>query len=57
MVTHNPELAKTYPPRIASIDGNILSDSNHTNKSEESKQGTFIHEDEDEFMTALNSII
>ena len=40
MVTHNPELAKTYSTRIVQVlDGNILSDSNPYEPIEESKQG------------------
>lgn len=43
MVTHNPELAKTYSTRIVQVlDGNILSDSNPYESTEEPKQGTFI---------------
>ena len=40
MVTHNPELAKTYSTRIVQVlDGNILSDSNPYEPTEETKQG------------------
>ena len=40
MVTHNPELAKTYSTRIVQVlDGNILSDSNPYEPTEEPKQG------------------
>lgn len=39
MVTHNPELAKTYSTRIVQVlDGNILSDSNPYEPTEEAKQ-------------------
>ena len=39
MVTHNPELAKTYSTRIVQVlDGNILSDSNPCEPTEETKQ-------------------
>ena len=39
MVTHNPELAKTYSTRIVQVlDGNILSDSNPYEPTEEPKQ-------------------
>ena len=40
MVTHNPELAKTYSTRIVQVlDGNILSDSNPYEPTEEKTQG------------------
>lgn len=40
MVTHNPELAKTYSTRIVQVlDGNILSDSNPYELTEEKTQG------------------
>ena len=40
MVTHNPELAKAYSTRIVQVlDGNILSDSNPYEPTEEPKQG------------------
>lgn len=40
MVTHNPKLAKTYSTRIVQVlDGNILSDSNPYEPTEEPKQG------------------
>ena len=40
MVTHNPELAQTYSTRIVQVlDGNILSDSNPYEPTEEPKQG------------------
>ena len=39
MVTHNPELAKTYSTRIVQVlDGNILSDSDPCEPTEETKQ-------------------
>ena len=55
MVTHNPELAKTYSTRIVQVlDGNILSDSNPYESTEEPKQGD-IHftKTKMSFMTAL----
>ena len=40
MVTHNPELAQAYSTRIVQVlDGNILSDSNPYELTQESKQG------------------
>ena len=40
MVTHNPELAQAYSTRIVQVlDGNILSDSNPYESTEETKQG------------------
>ncbi len=40
MVTHNPELAQAYSTRIVQVlDGNILSDSNPYEPTQESKQG------------------
>ena len=40
MVTHNPKLAQTYSTRIVQVlDGNILSDSNPYEPTQESKQG------------------
>ena len=40
MVTHNPELAQKYSTRIVQVlDGNILSDSNPYDPTEETKQG------------------
>lgn len=40
MVTHNPELAQAYSTRIVQVlDGNILSDSNPYDPTEETKQG------------------
>lgn len=55
MVTHNPELAKTYSTRIVQVlDGSILSDSNPYEPTEETKQGD-IHftKTKMSFMTAL----
>ena len=55
MVTHNPELAKTYSTRIVQVlDGNILSDSNPYEPTEEPKQGD-IHftKTKMSFLTAL----
>lgn len=55
MVTHNPELAQTYSTRIVQVlDGNILSDSNPYEPTEEPKQGD-IHfaKTKMSFMTAL----
>ena len=55
MVTHNPELAKAYSTRIVQVlDGNILSDSNPYETTEEPKQGD-IHftKTKMSFMTAL----
>ena len=55
MVTHNPQLAKTYSTRIVQVlDGNILSDSNPYEPTEEPKQGD-IHftKTKMSFMTAL----
>ena len=55
MVTHNPELAKTYSTRIVQVlDGNILSDSNPYEPIEESKQGDIqLTKTKMSFMTAL----
>ncbi len=55
MVTHNPKLAQTYSTRIVQVlDGNILSDSNPYEPTEETKQGD-IHftKTKMSFMTAL----
>ena len=55
MVTHNPKLAQTYSTRIGQVlDGNILSDSNPYEPTEETKQGD-IHftKTKMSFMTAL----
>ena len=55
MVTHNPELAKTYSTRIVQVlDGNILSDSNPYESTEETKQGDIqFTKTKMSFMTAL----
>ena len=55
MVTHNPELAKTYSTRIVQVlDGNILSDSNSYEPTEETKQGDIqFTKTKMSFMTAL----
>lgn len=55
MVTHNPELAKTYSTRIVQVlDGNILSDSNPYEPTQESKQGDIqFTKTKMSFMTAL----
>ena len=55
MVTHNPELAQTYSTRIVQVlDGNILSDSNPYEPTEESKQGDIqFTKTKMSFMTAL----
>ena len=55
MVTHNPELAKTYSTRIVQVlDGNILSDSNPYEPTEEAKQGDIqFTKTKMSFMTAL----
>lgn len=55
MVTHNPELAKTYSTRIVQVlDGNILSDSNPYEPTEEPKQGDIqFTKTKMSFMTAL----
>ena len=55
MVTHNPELAKTYSTRIVQVlDGNILSDSNPYELTEETKQGDIqFTKTKMSFMTAL----
>ena len=55
MVTHNPELAKTYSTRIVQVlDGNILSDSNPYDPTEEAKQGDIqFTKTKMSFMTAL----
>lgn len=55
MVTHNPELAKTYSTRIVQVlDGNILSDSNPYDPTEEAKQGDIqFTKTKMNFMTAL----
>ena len=56
MVTHNPELAKTYSTRIVQVlDGNILSDSNPYDPTEEAKQGDIqFTKTKMSFMTALS---
>ena len=55
MVTHNPELAQTYSTRIVQVlDGNILSDSNPYEPTQESKQGDIqFTKTKMNFMTAL----
>ena len=55
MVTHNPELAKTYSTRIVQVlDGNILSDSNPYEPTEETKQSDIqFTKTKMSFMTAL----
>ena len=55
MVTHNPELAKTYSTRIVQVlDGNILSDSNPYEPTEEKTQGDIqFTKTKMSFMTAL----
>ena len=55
MVTHNPELAKTYSTRIVQVlDGSILSDSNPYDPTEETKQGDIqFTKTKMSFMTAL----
>ena len=55
MVTHNPELAKNYSTRIVQVlDGNILSDSNPYEPTEETKQGDIqFTKTKMSFMTAL----
>ena len=55
MVTHNPELAQTYSTRIVQVlDGNILSDSNPYEPTEEPKQGDIqFTKTKMSFMTAL----
>ena len=55
MVTHNPELAQTYSTRIVQVlDGNILSDSNPYDPTEETKQGDIqFTKTKMSFMTAL----
>ena len=55
MVTHNPKLAKTYSTRIVQVlDGNILSDSNPYEPTQESKQGDIqFTKTKMSFMTAL----
>ena len=55
MVTHNPELAKTYSTRIVQVlDGNILSDSNPYEQTEEKTQGDIqFTKTKMSFMTAL----
>ena len=55
MVTHNPELAKTYSTRIVQVlDGNILSDSNPYEPTQETKQGDIqFTRTKMSFMTAL----
>ena len=55
MVTHNPELAQTYSTRIVQVlDGNILSDSNPYEPTEETKQGDIqFTKTKMSFMTAL----
>ena len=55
MVTHNPKLAQKYSTRIVQVlDGNILSDSNPYEPTEESKQGDIqFTKTNMSFMTAL----
>ena len=55
MVTHNPELAQAYSTRIVQVlDGNILSDSNPYESTEETKQGDIqFTKTKMSFMTAL----
>ena len=55
MVTHNPALAQTYSTRIVQVlDGNILSDSNPYESTEEPKQGDIqFTKTKMSFMTAL----
>lgn len=55
MVTHNPELAKTYSTRIVQVlDGNILSDSNPYEPTEEPQKGDIqFTKTKMSFMTAL----
>jgi len=55
MVTHNPELAKTYSTRIVQVlDGNILSDSNPYEPTGETKQSDIqFTKTKMSFMTAL----
>ena len=55
MVTHNPKLAQTYSTRIVQVlDGNILSDSNPYDPTEETKQGDIqFTKTKMSFMTAL----
>ena len=55
MVTHNPQLAKTYSTRIVQVlDGNILSDSNPYEPTEETKQSDIqFTKTKMSFMTAL----
>lgn len=55
MVTHNPDLAQTYSTRIVQVlDGNILSDSNPYEPTQESKQGDIqFTKTKMSFMTAL----
>ena len=55
MVTHNPELAQTYSTRIVQVlDGNILSDSNPYEPTEEPKKGDIqFTKTKMSFMTAL----
>ena len=55
MVTHNPELAQAYSTRIVQVlDGNILSDSNPYEPTEEAKQGDIqFTKTKMSFMTAL----
>ena len=55
MVTHNPKLAQTYSTRIVQVlDGNILSDSNPFEPTEETKQGDIqFTKTKMSFMTAL----
>ena len=55
MVTHNPELVQAYSTRIVQVlDGNILSDSNPYESTEETKQGDIqFTKTKMSFMTAL----
>ena len=55
MVTHNPKLAQTYSTRIVQVlDGNILSDSNPYEPTEETKQSNIqFTKTKMSFMTAL----
>ncbi len=54
MVTHNPELAKTYSTRIVEFkDGNLISDSNPISKTEENQSNYELKKTSMNFFAAL----
>lgn len=55
MVTHNPELAKTYANRVIEFkDGELISDSNPINEKEEENQKYQLKKTAMNYLTALN---